>query len=155
YPAAYYALLALNRLREAAPKRYEKLIAELAADPPGVDPKAPAFAFQPRVEWGTPGFRRALELLRLGLGDSAEAELRRLGLTAPRDKKRVDDPDQIEKLWAMAFLFDRAGRYTIAHWPTRWHILDYRKDWPVGGNRARWRIGYPLAYEGLLRAHAT
>jgi soluble lytic murein transglycosylase len=155
YPAAYYALLALNRLREAAPKRCEKLLAELAADPKGFDPKAPAFVFQPRVEWGTPGFGRALELLRLGLGDSAESELRRLGLTAPKDKKRVDDPEAIEKLWAMAFLFDRAGRYTIAHWPTRWHILDYRRDWPVGRNRARWRIGYPLAYEGLLRAHAT
>jgi soluble lytic murein transglycosylase len=155
YPAAFYALLALNRLREAAPRRYEKLVAELAADPPGFDPKAPAFTFRPRAEWGAPGFRRALELLRLGLGDASEAELRKLGLTAPADKKRVDDPDRIEKLWAMAFLFDRAGRYPAAHWPTRWHILDYRTEWPVGANRARWRIGYPLAYEDLLRAHAT
>jgi soluble lytic murein transglycosylase len=155
YPAAYYALLALNRLREAAPKRYEKLVAELAADPPDFDPEAPAFAWRPRVEWGAPGFRRALELLRLGLGDSAEAELRKLGLTAPRGKQRVDDPDTIEKLWAIAFLFDRAGRHPAAHWPTRWHILDYRRTWPVGANRARWQIGYPLAYEELLRAHAT
>jgi soluble lytic murein transglycosylase len=155
YPAAYYAMLALNRIREAAPKRSEQLIAELAADPKGFDPKAPAFAFKPRVEWGAPGFARALELLRLGLGDAAEAELRKLGLTAPKDKKRVDDPDTVEKLWAMAYLFDRAGRHPVAHWPTRWHILDYRREWPVGANRARWRIGYPLAYEDLLRTHAT
>jgi len=155
YPAAYYALLALNRLREAAPKRYEKLAAELAADPADFDPKAPAFAFRPRVEWGAPGFRRALELLRLGLGEPAEAELRKLGLTAPKDRKRVDDPEALEKLWAMAFLFDRAGRYSAAHWPTRWHILDYRRTWPVGANRARWRIGYPLAYEDLLRTNAA
>ncbi|HWU88077.1 MAG TPA: transglycosylase SLT domain-containing protein [Kofleriaceae bacterium] len=155
HPAAYYALLALNRIREAAPKRYEALVAGLTADPPGFDPKAPAFEFQPRVDWGTPGFQRALELLRLGLGDASEAELRKLGLAAPRDKKRVDDPDRIEKLWAMAFLFDRAGRYTSSHWPTRWHILDYRAQWPVGANRARWRIGYPLAYEDLLRTHAA
>ena len=155
YPAAYYALLALNRLREAAPKRYEALVAALAADPPGFDAKAPAFQFQPRTDWGTPGFQRALELLRLGLGDSAEAELRKLGLVAPRDKKRVDDPDTADKLWAMTFLFDRAGRYPSSHWPTRWHILEYRKDWPVGANRARWRIGYPMAYEDLVRTHAT
>ncbi|HWO25480.1 MAG TPA: transglycosylase SLT domain-containing protein [Kofleriaceae bacterium] len=155
YPAAYYAMLALNRVREAAPKRYEQLVAELAADPKGFDPKAPAFSFKPRVEWGAPGFARALEFLRLGLGDAAEAELRKLGLTAPRDKKRVDDPDTVEKLWAMAYLFDRAGRHSVAHWPTRWHILDYRREWPVGPNRARWRIGYPLAYEELVRTHAT
>jgi soluble lytic murein transglycosylase len=155
YPAAYYALLALNRLREAAPKRYEALVAEITADPAGFDPKAPAFEFQPRVDWGTPGFRRALEFLRLGLGDASEAELKKLGLSAPTDKKRVDDPDRIDKLWAMAFLFDRAGRYPLSHWPARWHILDYRTQWPVGANRARWKIGYPLAYEDLLRTHAT
>lgn len=155
YPAAYYAMLALNRIREAAPKRHEQLVKELVADPAGFDAKAPAFAFKPRVEWGAPGFLRALELLRLGLGDSSEAELRKLGLTAPKEKKRVDDADTAEKLWAMAYLFDRAGRHTSAHWPTRWHILDYRKGWPAGANRARWKIGYPLAYEALLRAHAA
>jgi soluble lytic murein transglycosylase len=155
YPAAYYALLGLNRIRETDKKKYEALVKELQTDPPGYDPKAPAFTFQPRSEWAMPGFKRALELLRLGLGETAEAELRRLGLTAPRDKKRVDDPDKIEKLWAMTYLFDKAGRYESSHWPTRWHILDYRTQWPVGANRARWLIGYPKAYETLLRAHAT
>jgi soluble lytic murein transglycosylase len=155
YPAAYYALLALNRIREADAKQYEAVVAEISTDPAGFDPKAPAFTFKPRVEWGTKGFARAMELLRLGLGDSAEAELRKLGLTAPKDKKRVDDADQIEKLWAMAFLFDKAGRHGPAHWPTRWHILEYRKQWPIGANRARWLIAYPKAYEELLSRHAT
>ncbi|MGN6110197.1 MAG: transglycosylase SLT domain-containing protein, partial [Kofleriaceae bacterium] len=155
YPAAYYAMLALNRLRETDARRYEKLIAEISTDPKGFDPAAPAFAFKPRVEWGAPGFQRALELMRLGLGGSAEAELRKLGLTAPGNKQRVDDPDQMEKLWAMAYLFDRAGRYGSSHWPTRWHILDYRKSWPIGANRARWRIAYPRAFEELLARHAA
>ncbi len=150
YPAAYYALLALNRLREADPKRFATVQAAISTAPAGFDPKAPAFTFEPRVEYGTPGFARALELLRLGLGESAEAELRRLGLAAPSNKLRVDDPDQIEKLWAMAYLFDRAGRYDSSHWPTRWHILDYRRQWPVGANRARWQIGYPRAYADLI-----
>ncbi len=155
YPVAYYALQSLNRLREASPARYERLIAELSNDPKGHDPKAPAFTFSPRVEWGTAGFLRAMELLRLGLGAPAEAELKRLKLTPPTDKKRVDDPATIEKLWAIAFLYDKAGRYATSHWPTRWHILDYRTTWPTGTNRARWQIAYPLAYEELLRRHAT
>ncbi len=155
YPAAYYALLSLNRLRETDPKRYEALVTEISADPKDFDAKAAAFTFKPRLEWGSPGFQRALEFLKLGLGQSAEAELKKLGLTAPADKKRVDDPDKVEKLWAMAFLFDRAGRYESSHWPTRWHILDYRRQWPVGANRARWLIAYPKAYEELLARHAT
>jgi soluble lytic murein transglycosylase len=155
YPAAYYALQGLNRIRENDAKRFEKLVAQISADPAGYDPKAPAFTFKPRVEWGAPGFERAMEFLKLGLGDSAEAELRKLKLTPPTDKKRVDDPDQIEKLWAIAFLYDRAGRYATSHWPTRWHILDYRKQWPVGANRARWLIAYPRAYLDLLKKYAT
>ena len=154
YPAAYYALQSLNRLREVDHQAYDKLVAEISAAPAGYDAKAPAFTFQPRTEWATAGFARAIELLRLGLGVPAEQELHKLGLTPPTDKKRVDDPDKIEKLWAIAFLYDRAGRYATSHWPTRWHILDYRKSWPVGANRARWEIAYPKAYWDLLSRHA-
>jgi len=155
YPVAYYALQGLNRIRETDPKRYQALIAELTANPQDFDPAAPAFTFKPRAEWGSPGFARAMELLRLGLGDPAAEELRKLGLTAPPGKKRVDDPELIEKLWAMAYLYDRAGRHSTSLWPTRWHILDYRKQWPTGANKARWLIAYPLGYEELLRRHAT
>jgi soluble lytic murein transglycosylase len=154
-PAAYYALLALNRLREVDPRAYAATITEISTDPKGQDPGAPAFAFRPRPEWTAPGFQRAMELLRLGLGVPAERELKKLGLSAPGDRKRVDDPDKIEKLWAMAFLYDRAGRHATSIWPTRWHILDYRAQWPVGANRARWQIAYPRAYWDLLTRHAT
>ena len=153
-PAAYYSLQALNRLRETSPKDFDAIVAEISTDPAGFDPKAPAFVFKPRPEWTTPGFSRAMELLRLGLGDPAAQELKKLGLAAPGDRKRVDDADKIDKLWAMAFLYDRAGRYATSHWPTRWHILDYRKQWPIGADRARWQIAYPLAYQELLARHA-
>ncbi len=155
YPAGYYALMSLNRLRENSPKDYEKLVAEISSDPAGFDAKAPAFTFKPRVEWGAPGFLRAMELLRLGLGTAAESELKKLGLTAPDGKKRVDDPDQVDKLWAMTFLYDRAGRYPTSLWPTRWHILDYKKSWPVGANKARWLIAYPRGYWAILTKHAA
>jgi soluble lytic murein transglycosylase len=154
-PAAYYALLSLNRLRELDARAFAAMRAEISTDPVDFDPKAPAFTFRPRPEWSTPGFQRAMMLLRLGLGVPAERELKKLGLTAPGDKKRVDDPDKIEKLWALAFLYDRAGRHATSIWPTRWHILDYRTRWPIGANRARWLIAYPKGYWELLTRHAT
>ncbi len=155
YPAAYYAMQALNRVRETAPKEYEAIFVEISKDPAGFDAKAPAFSFAPRVEWGSEGFARAMEFVKLGLGDTASAELNKLGLAAPKNKLRVTDADQIEKLWAMAFLFDRAGNYGVSHWPTRWHILDYRQSWPIGANRARWNIAYPRAYWPLLSSNAA
>lgn len=154
-PAAYYALLSLNRLREIDARAYAATISEISTDPKDYDPNAPAFAFRARPEWSAPGFQRAMELLRLVLGVPAEHELKKLGLTAPADRKRVDDPDKIEKLWALAFLYDRAGRHATSIWPTRWHILDYRAQWPIGANRARWQIAYPKAYWELLTRHAT
>lgn len=154
YPVSYYAMLALNRLREVAPDRFAQVVARISADPPGFDPAAPAFTFQARPEYASPGFARAVELIRLGLGDPAEAELRALGLVPPPGKQRVDDPDLAERLWAMAWLYDRAGRHATSHWPTRWHILDFKRAWPVGANRARWEIAYPRPYLELLRTHA-
>jgi len=154
-PAAYYALLSLNRLRETDARAYAATLAEISTDPRDGGPKAPAFSFRPRPEWSAPGFQRAMALLRLGLGVPAEREFKKLGLAAPGDRKRVDDPDKIEKLWAMAFLYDRAGRHATSIWPTRWHILDYRAQWPIGANRARWLIAYPRGYWDLLTRHAT
>jgi len=154
YPVTYYAMLALNRLRETDAARFAALEHELSTDPAGFDPGAPAFQFAPRPEYATPAFARAVELIGLGLGEQAEAELRSIGLTPPTDKKRVDDPDRIEKLWAMSWLYDRAGRYGSSHWPTRWHLLDYKRRWPVGDNRARWLIAYPPAFYDLLKTNA-
>lgn len=154
YPLSYYALLALNRLKENAPPQYQAIVAEIAKDPPGYDPKAPAFTFKARPEYASPGFLRAMEMLRMGLGEPAEHELKKLGLTTPGDRKRVDDPDKLEKLWAMAFLYDRAGRYATSIWPTRWHALDYRRSWPTGANRAKWLIAYPKGYWALLSKYA-
>ena len=155
YPLSYYALLALNRLREDHPERFKAAVETMTAAPAGWDPSQPAFAFRERVLWGSDGFRRALEFLRLGLGEEAEHELRVLGLGPPGGKARIDDPDEQDKLWAMAFLYHGAGRYGHSHWVTRWHILDFKRQWPVGANRARWDISYPKAWWGLLDKHAS
>src|SRR5690606_10743029 len=78
YPLSYYSLLALNRLREKHPAAFRAVSREIAAVPAGYRAGEPAFRFQPRAEYASPGFARALELMRLGLGEPAEAELRRL-----------------------------------------------------------------------------
>jgi soluble lytic murein transglycosylase len=155
YPLSFYSLLALNRLRDDEPAAFAETVQALAAEPEGYAPAEPAFRFRPRALYGTLGFRRALEFVRLGLGDDAELEFVRAGLGAPAGRSEVTDPDRRDELWAMAFLYDRAGRYDKSHAPTRYHLLDYKRQWPVGPNRARWRIAYPLAFEPLLRRHAA
>ncbi len=154
YPLSYYALLALDRLREDFPSAFTALREEIARPPAGEDPTGPAFLFRPRPVYLSPGFARALELMRLGLGSPAEAELRALGLDVPTHRNPVTDPDQIEQLWAMAFLYDRAGKHAVSHWPTRWNLVDYKRRWPAGHNRERWRIAYPRAYWQLIDQHA-
>jgi soluble lytic murein transglycosylase len=154
YPLSYYSLLALNRLRESKPERFEKLLARIAAPPAGENPGDPVFEFKPRPLYQKPSFKRALEFLRLGLAHRAEIEFTWVGLTPPPGKKPLTDPDRIEEVWAMAYLYDAAGLYEQSHWVTRWHVLDYKRSWPAGKNRARWRIAYPRAYWPLLSLHA-
>ncbi|HEU5061106.1 MAG TPA: transglycosylase SLT domain-containing protein, partial [Kofleriaceae bacterium] len=154
YPMSYYALLALNRLRERHGEKFTALLAEIQAAPAGWSESQPSFVFRPRALYGSPGFTRAIEFLKLGLGDEAEAELRRLGMAPPPGKNKVVDPDLIDKIWAVALLYNRAGRVGHALWVTRWHVLDYRRQWPVGANRARWEIAYPKGWWALLERHA-
>ena len=154
YPMSYYALLALNRLRERHGEVFAALVKEIQAAPAGWSPSQPSFQFRPRALYASPGFQRAIEFLRLGLGDEAEAELRRLGMAPPPGKNKVEDPDLIDKIWATAFLYHGAGRVGHALWVTRWHVLDYRRQWPVGANRARWEIAYPKGWWALLDRHA-
>jgi soluble lytic murein transglycosylase len=154
YPLSYYSLLALNRLREEHRPAFAALVAEIGRVPEGAAADRSAFEFAPRAVYGEVGFLRAVELLRLGLGAEADAELARVGLQVPPDRAEVKDADTIDRLWAVAFLYDRAGAYDKSHWPTRWHILDYKRRWPVGAQAARWRIAYPLAWWHLIAAAA-
>ncbi|HEY1550608.1 MAG TPA: tetratricopeptide repeat protein, partial [Kofleriaceae bacterium] len=124
YPLSYYALLALNRLQEQAPQQYQQLLAEISADPHPAQ-----LAFKSRPEWSSPGFLRALELLRLGLGEPAAHELRKLGLNPPDNRKPITDADQQDKLGAIAFLYDRADRWSASVQIMRWGLPEwYRRQ---------------------------
>lgn len=155
YPLSYYALLAFNRLREDHPRVFAAMKAQVAKPPADYDPSKPAFVFDTRELQKQPGFRRGLEFLRLGLGKPATREFAVLGLTTPKGRKPVTDAAKQKQLWLMAFLYDRAGNYNQSHWPTRWHLVGYKRRWPVGHNRARWDIAYPRAFARLLRPHAA
>ena len=157
YPLSYYALLALNRLRENHPEAFANLRAELTQVPAreGEEAEAGAFHFRPRPVYQTPGFERALTFLRLGLGTPAEAELRRIGLELPSGREPVTDPDRADKAWATVFLYDRAGNYALSHWPTRYNLVEYKRSWPAGANAERWKIAYPRAYWDLIHKHAS
>jgi soluble lytic murein transglycosylase len=150
YPLSYYALLALNRIRERDRALFDRLTAELKRAPPDRKEGAATFEFTPRAVYGEPGFRRAIEFLKLGLGSEAERELARLGLKVPPGKAKVTDPAQAELLWATALLYDRARRYDKSHWIARWAVLDYKRTWPTSANRARWEIAYPRAWWHVL-----
>ncbi|MCG8416674.1 MAG: transglycosylase SLT domain-containing protein [Proteobacteria bacterium] len=150
YPLSYYSLLALNRLREEAKDVFAEVEKELHAPP-----RNPAQEAGDRSEYNTDSFRRAIELLRLGLMQSAVAELARLGFETPAGKNQLTDPAAIDKTWMYAFLNHHAGRHAQSHWVTRWHVLDYRRHWPQGVWRDRWRIAYPRAWWPLLDKYAA
>ena len=151
YPLSYYSLLALNRLRESHPAVFDELVTEIHQGP-GADDGS--FRFQERDEYQTPRFARALEFLRLGLPTPAGAELSRLGFKPPAGRDALTDADAIDRTWAVSFLHYSIGDYGRALWSTRWHILDYKRHWPVGGWRKRWEIAYPPGYWQLIESHA-
>ena len=89
WPLSYHAQQAIARLSAIEPKTAATLLAELA---PGKDP-VPVLSFAWRSELDTPGWKTAVELLRVGEFELAEQELRFLGLfgtkadrTGPQDE---------------------------------------------------------------------
>ena len=152
YPLSYYSLLALNRLRESAPKAFKQAKAQMASNFGKKDSEDTTF--KARKLYATKDFERGLTFLRLGLHNAAEVEFNRLGLSNPPHRKKVEDLDKADKIWATAYLNHHAKRYTQSHWVTRWHVLDYRRNWPVGTWSDKWKIAYPKGYWELLNTHA-
>ena len=164
YPLSYYALQSINRLREKWPQRADTLVAELkrapkgasaddAADDPADDKDA--WSFGARVLFGELGFRRGVELARLGLGAEAKRELALAGIDVPKKKGPVAlDPEHQELLWLAAVLYDRAGEFALSHFIPRHILTAYEEKWPAGPNRKRWLLSYPRGYADLIEKHA-
>jgi soluble lytic murein transglycosylase len=151
YPLSYYSLLALNRLRESHSDVFAKMVTEIHTEGAAANGE---FRFRERDEYKTPRFSRALEFLKLGLPSPAGAELSRLGFKSPPGRNALTDPDAIDRAWAVSLLHHSIGNYGRALWSTRWHVLDYKRHWPVGAWRKRWDIAYPPGYWQLIESHA-
>jgi soluble lytic murein transglycosylase len=160
YPLSYYALQALNRLREKWPQQADALVAELSReDKPGPRAKAGAsddgWRFRPRALYAGEAFRRGVELARLGLGAEAKRELALAGIDVPRKRGPIEaDEDREELLWLAAVLYDRAGEFQLSHFIPRHLLTTYEREWPLGTNRKRWLLSYPRGYRDLIEKHA-
>ncbi len=147
YPLSYYALLALTRLGASG----QSLLTELV----GVTTeKDEDWTFTPRALFGTPGFRRGLELARLGLTSEAKRELSATGLVATAKKSDALDADAEERLWLTAVLYDRAGDWALSHDIPRRLLSEWTRSYPAGANRKRWLLAYPRGFDGLIRTQA-
>jgi len=153
YPLSYYALQSLNRLREKWPQRADALADELKRAPAGDEE---AWKFKARPLFGEAGFKRGVELARLGLGAEAKRELALAGIEVPKKKGPVaPDAEREELLWLAAVLYDRAGEYAISHFIPRHILTAYEREWPAGANRKRWLLSYPRGYRDLIEKHAA
>ena len=157
YPLSFYALLALNRLRDGFATEFDALLRELYGEPDEVE-KAPPLTFLPRALYGMPGFLRGLELLRLGLGASARREFAAVGIVVPKSKDALagkeGDDAQTERLWLASVLYERAGDWHRSHFIPRHILTEWQKHYPKGPWRAYWLLGYPRGYAELLTAAA-
>ncbi|HEY0710373.1 MAG TPA: transglycosylase SLT domain-containing protein [Polyangia bacterium] len=181
YPLSVYTLLSFERMRAEFPDARRKLLRQLRTGLVGPASKS-AWKFTPRVAFGRPEFRRAVELARMGLGGEARRELARLGLGQldTRDKARQaakDDDDgggkesQANKTdradkddsgtttseredvnWITSLLLDRGRSWAAAHAIPRYSLTGYRRGYPQGLREAMWRLSYPKAFPETVAA---
>lgn len=158
YPLSVYALFASERLRAVAPQARTALLRELrgtTANAKGAD----GWMFEPRPLFGEPGFRRAVELARLGMGNDARRELAKLGVAPPetRDiarKLAAVEPGQQDVYWITAILLDRSRLWHVSHAIPRYSVGVFRETYPSGRGEAEWRIAYPRAFAHLVSRHS-
>jgi soluble lytic murein transglycosylase len=140
YPLSVYALMSLERLRTSSPELRTKLLHDLRLPAAGKK----AWHFEPQPIFGEPGFQRAVELARMGLGSDARRELARLGVGT----KAVQAGSAREDvLWIAAILLDRGHLWSASHSIPRNTLTGYRWSYPTSAQaEAQWRLSYPRAF---------
>jgi soluble lytic murein transglycosylase len=159
YPLSVYALLALERMRHNFPRARADLLRELRPSLP-TGKKQSAWKFAPQPLFADPGFARAVELARLGLGSEARRELARLGLAlsdhAPEAPAAANTPAQEDGYWITAILLDRGRLWNASHAIPRTILTAYRWSYPTDARRdAEWRLAYPRAFPELVSKNST
>jgi soluble lytic murein transglycosylase len=142
-PLSYHAQQALARLFEIDPKAHAALLAELSTQ--GVPEEPLRFAW--RKELDTPGWKTAVELLRVGEIELARRELTALGV--------LGEGADSDTLWLAAATLDAAHAYSDASQLVRARLRSFRSTAPRGRARQLWRIAYPRAYSPLIEQAAA
>ena len=156
YPLSLYALLALERMRQSFPKARASLLHELRPSL-ATGKKQPVWDFKPQSLFAEPGFLRAVELARMGLGAEARRELARLGLSLKDTESQgvTRLPGGEDGYWITAILLDRGRLWSASHSIPRYTLTGYRWSYPTDGQRdARWRLAFPRAFPELVSKHS-
>ncbi len=140
-PLSYYMLQAYTHLVALDPVR-----AKSARDAGIQRSKQAPFSFEYRPEFGTPGFRRAMELLRQGELGLAQQEIQALGIARPGAQPEI--------LWGLALLYSRAGSAKLSHAVARGLLTDWLGRWPAGDWVKAWQLAFPRPYHALVEREA-
>jgi soluble lytic murein transglycosylase len=171
YPLSAYTLFSFQRLQRY-PRERSALMRELRAHMRG-KAESTAWSFGRQAIFAQPGFRRAVELARLGLGNETRRELAHLGLDLgnknPSEASAGHESGagggsagsggsggsaNDDVYWIAAVLLDKSGQWSIAHTIPRTKLAAFRHVYPDGGRaEAEWRIGYPKAFPDVVARH--
>jgi soluble lytic murein transglycosylase len=154
YPLSVYALFALERIRLRFPQTRAGLLRELRPSLPTEKKQSP-WDFRPQPLFAEPGFLRAVELARLGLGSDARRELAHLGLAlsdhAQESPVAANTPSREDGYWITAILLDRGRLWNASHAIPRYTLTAYQFTYPTDARRdAQWRLAYPRAFPELV-----
>ena len=153
YPLSVYTLFAFERLRRASPETRAQLLRALRKHMGDIDKKSP-WKFEKQAIFGEPGFLRAVEFARMGLGSEARRELTKLGLQTGQTKSDSTSAGPKDVLWITAILLDRSGQWNASHAVPRYTLPSFRRRYPDGGEpEAEWRLAYPKAFVDVVRKH--
>lgn len=139
HASSYYALLARGRV--------EALDPALAAEIRPALPNFTAAGVEVGVLAGDPHFEAALDLLRLGFGAEATAELLRID-------RRAEQRDAQAAALATVLLLDRAGSRQAAHQIARVDLAEVLAGGLSPDSALAFQLAYPLAYRDLVVQNA-
>jgi soluble lytic murein transglycosylase len=158
YPLSVYTLFSLERMRKAFPEARTALLRELRKHMSDLDKKSP-WVFGKQAVFAEPGFQRAVEFARMGLGSEARRELAKLGLRVGGAKNdALPATGREDVYWITAILLDRSGQWHASHSIPRYTLTGFRRAYPNGGrHEAEWRLGFPKAFpdEVARNCHAN
>lgn len=147
YPLSVYTLFSLERMRKSFPEARAALLRELRKNMGDLDKKSP-WEFGKQAVFAEPGFLRAVEFARMGLGSEARRELGKLGLRVGGAKNdALPAAGREDVYWITAILLDRGNQWHASHSIPRYTLTGFRRSYPNGGrHEGHWRLGYPKAF---------